>query len=95
MNGPFSDVDIGSAEVHITEVVIKGLPKGDITYYRKGSLFIQNLYSRGQNINGRVVEGIYVKTGITWTDILQKKHFQASDIRIFHISFLKPKFFKK
>ena len=26
----FSNVDISSAEVHITEVVIKGLPKGDI-----------------------------------------------------------------
>ena len=40
MNGPFSNVDIGSAEVHITEVVIKGLPKGDIHITEK-ALFIQ------------------------------------------------------
>ena len=37
----FSNVDIGSAEVHITEVIIKGLPKGDIHITKKKALFIQ------------------------------------------------------
>ena len=52
MNGPFSNVDIGSAEVHITEVIIKGLPKGDIHITEKALSLYSDLYSRGQNING-------------------------------------------